>query len=317
MESLASYAKNKSSSDGDGGRVRKRFAILPLRIRKHFWPYLFLTPALSLFLIFFVLPFLFSFGLSFAKWNLTNSMEFVGLSNYASILADPVFRISFRNTVFYVLGTVPVSMLIAMVLAFLIESLGRTKQIYRFLLFIPYILSTAITSLIWVYFMNPSQGLLNEALRLFGIEGPNWLKDPQWALFSLMLVGVWYAVSYNIVLYVAGLQGINRQLYEAAAVDGAGGFKQVLYVTVPQLLPIHIFVLTVSIIHSFQVFTKVQIMTQGGPNNATNVLVYQLWQEGFRFFDIGRASALSMILFMAVMLLVIAQIVLMERKSRT
>lgn len=284
--------------------------------RKVAWPYLLLAPALIIYSIFFIFPFLFSFYLSFMRWDLISEMEFVGLDNFISLFKDPVFWKSINNTFLYVLGTVPTTMIIALLLAVLVESLGRLSELYRFLIFIPVVTSTAITSVIWVQLLNGNNGIVNQLLAMIGITGPNWLSDPKWALWSIVIVGIWKTIGYNFVLYVAGLKGIDRQIYEAAAIDGAGKWKKLTLITFPLLSPINLFVLIISIIHSFQVFDTISVMTQGGPNNSTNVLVYQVYQEAFQFFDIGRASALSMILFLLVLIVAIAQIRLIESKKQ-
>ncbi|MEB3103707.1 carbohydrate ABC transporter permease [Ferviditalea candida] len=293
----------------------KRTAVNTNRLRKWVWPYAMLSPALVLYGTFFIFPFLFALFLSFMQWNLISpDMEYVGLENYRNLFADDVFWVSFKNTFVYALGTVPASMMIALGLAVLVESVGRAREIYRFLLFIPVVASLAVTSLVWMLLMNPHSGLFNKYLSVFGIEGPNWLNDPNWAMWSLIIIGVWKAIGYNLVLYIAGLKGIDNQLYEAAEIDGAGKWKQFFTITMPLLAPVNLFVLIVSIINSFQVFTTIHIMTQGGPNNATNVLVYQVWQEAFQFFDIGKASALSMVLFALLLIITIVQIRMTESK---
>ncbi|WP_102345132.1 carbohydrate ABC transporter permease [Bacillus sp. Marseille-P3661] len=287
-----------------------------LNLKKYIWPYAMLSPTLVILAIFFVFPFFFSLYLSFMQWNLVSpTKEFVGFFNYSSLLTDDVFWMALKNTMLYVFGTVPLSMIIAIGLAVLIESTGRRiREIYRFLLFIPVVASIAVTSIVWMLLMNPDTGLINNYLSMIGLTGPNWLNDPKWALWSLMIVGVWKAVGYNMVLYIAGLKGIDTQLYEAAEIDGAGSWKKFISITLPQLSPVNMFVLVVSIINSFQVFATVHIMTSGGPNNATNVLIYQVWQEAFQFFDIGRASALSMILFIIVLVIAVIQIRLIDSK---
>ncbi|MEW9670597.1 carbohydrate ABC transporter permease [Ammoniphilus sp. 3BR4] len=285
--------------------------------KKWSWPYFFLAPALILYAVFFIFPFFFSGFLSFSQWNLISpEMEYVGMENYRSLVADDVFWTSLKNTGIYALGTVPVTMAIGLALAILVESVGRNrvKEAYRFLLFIPVVASLAVTSMVWMLLMNPNGGLLNEFLVLFGLPSFNWLNDPKMAMWSLILVGIWKGAGYNMVLYIAGLKGIDRQLYEASAIDGAGKWIQFRSITWPLLAPMNLFVLIVSLIQSFQVFTTIHVMTHGGPNNATNVLVYQVWMEAFQFFDIGKASALSMVLFFLVLAITMFQIRMMDTK---
>lgn len=285
------------------------------KLQKAAWAYALLAPALILYSIFFILPFIISSILSFMQWNLISDMQFVGLDNFKSLFSDPVFWKSMKNTFIYAIVTVPATMIIAILLAVLVESLGKISELYRFLLFIPVVTSTAITSIIWVHLLHGNNGIINQLLAIVGISGPNWLNDPKWAMWSLVIVGVWKTVGYNFILYVAGLKGIDKQLYEAADIDGAGNWRKFTSITIPMLSPVNLFVLVVSIIHSFQVFDIISVMTQGGPNNSTNVLVYQVYQEAFQFFDIGRASALSMIFFIIVLIVAIVQIRLMESKK--
>lgn len=269
-----------------------------------------LLPALILYVVFFVLPLLYAFGISFMEGNLfRGDLEFAGLDNYQAILNDNVFWISLRNTVVFVLGTIPVSMIIALVLAELVESVGsRARQIYRFLLFLPVVASLSVVGTVWLQLLSPSVGYVNQLLRVFGIQGVNWLNEPNWALPTLIVIAIWKNLGIAFVIYVAGLTNMDDRLLEAASLDGAGRWGRFWRVKVPLLIPIHIFLLVLGIISSFQNFGLVHIMTQGGPNNATNILVYQIWQEAFRFFDFGRSTALSMIVFAALLILTILQI---------
>ncbi len=282
-------------------------------------PVLFLAPAFALYVVFFIVPVFYAGVLSFAQWNLINPrIEFVGLENYAGLFKDKVFWTSLRNTFIYALATVPVSMMIAMVLAAVVERSGkRSRVVFRTVLFMPVVASLAITALVWSMLMSPHDGHINLYLKLLGIIGPNWLNDPRWAMFALVLVGVWRGASYNLVLYIAGLKAIDTQLYEAARMDGAGPINQFLHISVPLLAPINLFVFVVSLIQSFQVFTTVNIMTQGGPNNATNVLVYQVYQEAFQFFDIGRSSAAAIVMFFIVLGISIVQIRLIDGSEKS
>lgn len=289
----------------------------PLRrsFAKHSWPFLFLSPALLVYGSFFIFPFIFSLYLSFMQWNLVSpNKEFVGIDNYIALVKDPVFWISLKNTVIYVLGTVPLSMILGLVMAILVEAAGRLREVYRFLFFIPVVTSIAVVSIVWTLLFSPNNGLIGNILKTVGVQGPNWLNDPNWAMWALIIVGVWKAMGYNMVLYIAGLKSIDRQLYEAAQIDGAGKWMQFRSITLPMLSPVTFFVMIVSIINSFQVFATIHIMTRGGPNNATNVLVYEVWQEAFQFFDIGKASALSMVLFLLVLAITIVQIRMTESK---
>lgn len=286
-------------------------------MKKNLFPLLFLFPALALYAVFFVAPVFFSGALSFMKWNLFGPAAFVGAENYRALFGDSVFWQALKNTFAYALGTVPLSMGISIVLAAVVEKSGkRSRGIFRTLLFLPVIASLAITALVWSILLSPHFGHVNIFLKMLGIAGPNWLNDPSWAMLSLVIVGVWRGASYNMVLYIAGLKNIDPQLYEAARIDGAGGINQFFHVSVPLLSHVSLFVLVVSLIQSFQVFATVNIMTEGGPNNATNVLVYHVYQEAFRFFDIGRSSAAAIVMFVVVLSIALVQIRMMDRAEK-
>ncbi|AJY77627.1 sugar ABC transporter permease [Paenibacillus beijingensis] len=278
-------------------------------MRKSWIPFAFLLPALGLYAVFFVYPFIFALGLSFQSWNMISpDKTFVGLANYRHLLHDEVFWISLKNSGLYVLLTVPLAMAIGLVLALLVESLWRGKRLYRLIFFLPVVSSIGVISIVWSLMYNPQVGAINVLLRMFGIEGPNWLNDPSMALWALAIVGIWKGFGYNMVLYISGLKSIDRGLYEAASIDGAGRWRQFRNVTLPLLSPVTFFILVMSIISSFQAFATIQIMTKGGPNNATNVLVYQIYQEAFQFFNIGVATASSVILLLIVGLLTVIQL---------
>jgi multiple sugar transport system permease protein len=280
-------------------------------------PFLFLAPAFILYAVFFIVPVFYAGFLSFAQWNLISpNIEFIGLENYKNLFEDSIFWISLWNTCIYAVATVFPSMAIGILLAVFIEASGKSKSFFRTVFFMPVVASIAVTALVWMLLMSPNNGYINSVLKIFGIKGPNWLNDPQWAMLSIIFVGVWRTSCYNMVLYIAGLKGLDRQLFESAKIDGAGPVKSFLYITFPLLGPVNLFVLVVSLIQSFQVFTTINIMTHGGPNNATNVLVYQVWQEAFQFFDIGRSSAAAIVMFFLVLAVAIFQIHLIERNEK-
>ncbi|MBN2508786.1 MAG: sugar ABC transporter permease [Spirochaetales bacterium] len=277
-------------------------------------PYVFIAPAILLYLVFFLFPLLYSFVLSFHEWNLVSpEMRFLGFDNYRAVFRDRVFYMSLKNTFVYVASTVLPSMAGGLILACLVENTRKTKQLYRAVLFLPVVVSMAVATLVWMLLLSPVDGMLNSVLKVIGLRGPNWLNDPSWSMASLVLVGIWKNIGYIMVLYIAGLKGIDTSLYESAVMDGAGWLRQFRFITLPMLLHLHVFVMVVSIIQSFQVFATVHVMTKGGPNNSTNMLVYQVWQETFQFFDIGKSSALSVILFLLVLAISIAQLKMMEK----
>ncbi|MCK0470129.1 carbohydrate ABC transporter permease [Halalkalibacter sp. APA_J-10(15)] len=277
-------------------------------------PYYFLFPALLLYAIFFVFPFFFSFVISFSDWNLLNGdMSFVGLSNYEGLFGDAVFWRSIIQTLYYVFVTVPFAVILGLVYAVLIEKAGKLRSFYRFLFFIPVVVSVAAASLSFSLIYSPQSGLLNQFLQMIGIDGVNWLANPNTALLSIMVIGVWQSFGYNVVLYIAGLKQLDQSLYEAAAVDGATPWYQFWRLTIPLLSPVHLFVTVMTMIYSFQVFALVQIITMGGPNHSTNVVVFYIWQEAFRFFNTGTASAAATLLFAVILVLTVIQLKLLVK----
>ncbi|AET61070.1 binding-protein-dependent transporters inner membrane component [Paenibacillus terrae HPL-003] len=271
--------------------------------------YWFLLPALVLYLVFFVAPFFYSLYLSFHRWNMISPTKtFVGMSNYVSLLKSEVFWKAIWNTVLYVLYTVPLSILIGFLLALLIENIWRGKQMYRLVFYLPVVSSISIISIVWDLMYNPDIGMVNRLLSFVGLKGGNWLNDPKLALGALAVIGIWKHFGYNMILYISGRKAIDRSLYEAASIDGASRLQQMVYVTIPLLSPVTFFIVVMNILSSFQVFATIQITTHGGPNNATNVIVYQIYQEAFQFFDIGAAAASSTMFLIAVGALTVLQL---------
>jgi ABC-type sugar transport system permease subunit len=259
--------------------------------------------------LFWIGPAAYSLYLSFFDWDMASPQKtFVYLDNYRRVLTDPVFHVSLVNTVIYVLVSVLVGTGIGLGLALVVQSLGRGREVYRFVVFLPVVTSITVITLIWLFLLNTQVGAVNQVLRLAGVAGPNWLNSPTTALLAIVVVGVWKGFGYNVVLFTAGLDGIDRELYEAAALDGAGGWSAFRHITWPLLTPVTLFVVVVGVIASFQVFATVQIMTRGGPANATNVLVYHIWEAAFRFFDVGYAAALATLLALLVAGLTVVQI---------
>lgn len=285
-----------------------------LRVGRRAWrpaarPWLYLAPAFLVYGLFWVGPAAYSLYLSFFDWDMASPQKtFVYLDNYRRVLTDPVFRVSLLNTVVYVVATVLLGTALGLGLALLIQSRRRGREVYRFVVFMPVVTSITVITLIWLFLFNTQVGAVNQLLAAVGVTGPNWLNNPATALLAIIVVSVWKGFGYNVVLFTAGLDGIDRELYEAAAIDGAAGWATFRHITWPLLGPVTLFVVVVGVIASFQVFATVQIMTRGGPANATNVLVYHIWEAAFRFFDVGYAAALATLLALLVAALTVVQI---------
>lgn len=277
-------------------RGRSRFA--PNRL--HFWEslngWLFAMPWILGLLFFLAAPILISFVMSFTDWDVISPPTFIGLDNYVEIFQDALFYQSMKVTTLYALVAVPLQVALGIGIAVLLNSKIRYVGLYRTLFYLPAVLPVVATAVIWRYMFSRDWGLINMGLSTVGITGPSWLADPNWALMAMVVMSLW-SVGSSILIYLAGLQGIPTELYEAAKVDGAGPFTQFRHITVPMLSPVIFFQLVVGLISAFQVFAQPQIMTDGGPQNATLFYLLYLYRNAFQFFRMGYASALSWVLF--------------------
>lgn len=258
----------------------------------------FLAPALVLLALFEIGPVFYSLYVSLLKWNIIGRPLWVGLDNYRTLLGDEGFRNAAFNTAYYVVLSVPTTMGLALVLAWGLNrhlvGLGALRTAY----FLPYVTAANAAAIVWYYVFHPGAGgLLNEAIRALGLPRQRWLLDPMWAMPAVALTQVWHLVGYQAVLFLAGLQNISREYYEAAFIDGATGWKLFRTITWPLLSPTTYFVLIISLIGAFQVFSPVYVMTRGGPVDSTVVLVYYLYRQSFEYFDFGYASAMAYVLF--------------------
>lgn len=261
---------------------------------------LFLLPNLIGFLFFTGIPIISSFILSFTEWDLLSPPKFVGVENYVRLFQDPEFWASLKHTLYFILGYLPTVMVLALGVALILNKKLKFKIFYRAAYFIPVVTSWVAVALIWKWLFNPAYGLINYSLSLIGIEGPAWLHDPNWAMPGIILTSVWKDVGFVMVMFLAGLQGISESYYEAAEIDGASASQKFWHITLPLLAPTTFFVLVISLINSFQVFDQVMIMTEGGPAGSTTVMVQQIYNHAFRYFQMGYASAFSWILFFLV-----------------
>jgi sn-glycerol 3-phosphate transport system permease protein len=275
----------------------------PVRIRRDLAsavrPYLYILPTFVFLFTFTHLPILKTFSLSLYRWNMASpKQEFVGLANYAQAWSTPLFWQVLKNNLLFALGTVPLTLSAALALALLINQKIRGLAIYRALLFYPTMIPMAAAAMIWLWILTPNYGLLNYYGRSVGLPDIHWLGHPTFALWALVLVGVWKRVGYYMVIYLAGLQVIPEHLYEAAIIEGAGPWERFWRVTFPLVSPTTFFVGIMALIDAFQAIDQVYLMTSGGPGNATNLFIFYIYQNAFRFFDFGYASAVSGILFL-------------------
>ncbi|MGI6209641.1 MAG: carbohydrate ABC transporter permease [Anaerolineae bacterium] len=271
--------------------------------------YLFASPAIAFIIVFSVISIVVSLYISFFQYDVISPTHpFVGLDNYREALTkDPIFWSALRNTTLYVIGVVPSITILGFALALAGHSVRYAKSFFRTIYFLPSITPMVVIALIWVWLYSP-RGMFNQILASIGIQGPNWLFEKNLALPSVIIMSVWQTVGYYTVLYLAGLADIPKDFYDAANVDGANWWQTIRHVTVPLLNNVTLFVTVTLAIAAFQVFTQVYVMTRGGPGNATTTMQFLIFRQGFQYFRMGYASAISWLLFVVIFVLSIAQL---------
>jgi multiple sugar transport system permease protein len=285
--------------------------------RKALPAYLFILPGMTLFLVWTLYPLIDSFRMSFYEWNLIKPSRFVGLDNYQRALTDDVFWMSFRNTLFYVVVTVPGQMIIGFAIAMLLDGPLRARAVYRTIYYVPVVTSWVVVSLIFTFLFNGQAGLVNwvlhDNLHVVG-RNINWLREPWPAKIAIATLGIWKGVGWTMVIFLAGLQSIPQTLHEAAAVDGAGAWRRLRDVTLPLMRNTLLFVMVILMIGAFQVFISVYVMTGGKPLHRTDVILTYMYSNAFEFLDLGYGSAISYLLAGMVFVLSLTQIRLLRRR---
>jgi len=265
--------------------------------------WLFILPAILGTLIFIIIPVFCSFSLSFAKWDLLNSISFVGFDNYREIFREGLFWKILINTIIFALSTSVFGVIIPLILASILNTRIRGSEFFKSAYFLPYITPMIVIGVVWGWIFDPNIGFLNQFLHL----NINWLYDSKYAMPAIIIVSVWKLIGYNMILFLSGFSSISQEIFEAAMVDGATHLKRFFYVTVPLLSPTIFFVIIVTAISSFQVFDLIYLMTEGGPFDSTNVLVYSIYKNAFEYFNIGKASAIAYVLFVIILVLTLVQ----------
>lgn len=287
----------------------------PMRRGEHLAGWLLTLPAAIAFIALLLVPTLAAITLAFTDYELGLSPTWIGLENFWELWGDRGFRQSFRNTVLYVAIVAPASVLGGLGLALLIESAARGRMLFRAVFFLPVVSLTVAMASAWQYLLHPTIGPVNAALRALGIAGPAWLSSSDTVLLSLAFIGVWESVGFNMVLFMAGLTAIPRELREAAAVDGARtAWDRFRLVTWPLLGPTTLFVVTISLIRSVRVFDTVAVLTRGGPNKASETLLYTMYTEGFTFLRLGYSAAITLIFLVIVLGLMLLQTRVLDRR---
>jgi multiple sugar transport system permease protein len=279
-------------------------------------PYSFLLPFLVVYLVFLIFPIGQGFYISLTDWDMMRPEKpFVGLDNFRFLFfRDSLFWPSVRATLWYLLLNVPVKIALGLLLALALNQRLRSTVIHRTAIFIPFVINAAAIGLLWNWILDPQVGILNYYLAKFGLPQQKWLVDPTWTMFAVVGVTVWWSIAFNTIIFLAGLQEIPEQLYEAARIDGANPWKCFWAITLPCLMPSTMFVTIMQIIGSFQAFGNIYLLTGGGPIDATRVLMIHLYETGFSYFKMGPASAIAVILFVIVMVLTIIQLRLFRRR---
>ncbi len=276
--------------------------------------YFFLAPAMVTIFVFFLVPVIAAFLMSFTDFDIYSLgkfsfAQFVGLRNYAEIFKDPLFWTSLKNTLYFVIVGGPLSIAVSLAAALLLNSkLIRFKGLFRLIYFIPVVTTLVAVSILWRFIYHPHFGILNYILGFVGIHGIDWLGNPQWAMPAIILMAVWKNFGYNMIIFIAGLQNIPEDLYEAASIEGASAWNQFKNITLPMLAPTTLFVGIITMIGYFQLFAEPYVMTQGGPLNSTLSIVLYMYQEGFRWWNMGYSAALAFILFFIILIVSLIQI---------
>lgn len=264
---------------------------------------LFLVLPVSLLVALKFYPIFYNIVISFTNYDLSSNFRFIGLTNYQEIFGNPVYVRAITNTLLYAVGTVPAGTVISLIIAALLNQPIRGRVFYRTLFYLPVVTSVAASALVWKWIFNPQSGLANRFLEAIGLEGLGWLTDPSTAMFSLIIISLWGGIGGNMVVFLAGLQNIPAELYEAAQIDGARGWQSFLYVTVPMLSPVTLFVVVTYTIAIFRSFGLIFLLTQGGPSLSTTTMVWEVYQAAFGYLRFGLGAAISVVLLLTILLL--------------
>lgn len=276
---------------------------------------LFSLPYMIIFLVFMVFPLLFGFYISFFKWNILSSPKFIGLTNYIDLFKDATFYSSLWHTVEFVLITTPVLLIIGFVMALAVTGKSPLKGIMETVFFIPYIFSMTVVATLWAWLMQKDFGVFNQTLISLGLDKVSWLTSSKNAMWSVSLATFWWTAGFNMVLFVAGIKQISKEIYESAVVDGANYFQMLNRITIPLVSRTTVLCLILQVIASFNVFGQVYVMTGGGPAGSTRVLVQYIYETGFKYYKMGYGAAMSYILFVIILIISVVQYVVLNRKE--
>lgn len=264
-------------------------------------------PFVVLYVLLFLVPAVVSLAISFTKWPIIGNPKYIGLANYTRLMNDPLFWTALKNTIYYTVAIVVIMYLVGLALAVLLNTALKGRIIIRTTVFSAYVMMVPAVGILWRWILEPNYGLLNFYLQKIGIPPVDWLTNPSVAMWAIVLATLWWTAGYNMVVFLAGLQEIPEELYEASVVDGCNGWQKFIYITMPTLRPVSFFVVVMSVAKSFQMFGQVFVMTQGGPSNSTLTLVQYLYLAAFRWYEMGYASAVAYALFILLSILTVVQ----------
>lgn len=264
--------------------------------------YVFITPTLLLFAIFTIIPVVMALYLSFTNYDVLSRMDWVAFDNYKRLFKDSLYWTTFKNVIFYSVIFVPLNILMSLGLAMLMNFKRFGVRMFRTFNYLPTLTSAVAAATVWIWLLHPEFGLVNSMLGWFGITGPAWLAQTETAMPSIIMVTLWQSIGSNMVIYIAGLQGVPDYLYESAKLDGASAFARFRYITWPQLRPTTFLISTMAIIGALQLFDQAFVLTQGGPGNVTKTPVYLIYQQGFKQLQMGYASAQAFVLAIAILI---------------
>lgn len=280
-----------------------------VRFNKHkFIPYLFISPSMILFITFMIIPIIFTFYISLTKWSLISTPQFTGLDNYIKLFADREFGIVLLNTIYYTVATVPLGMGLGLIGALMLNRKIFLRNALRGIFYIPAVVSLVAAGLVWQWILSTDYGILNYLLGLVGIGPQMWLTSNALSMPSVILATIWVRAGYCMVIYLAGMQSIPNEYYEAADIDGAGDFRKFRYITWPLLRSTTVFLLVISIIYGFMAFDLFVIMTGGGPGLSSTVMVHYIYKQAFSVGEMGYASAVGVVMFLIVFVMTILQL---------
>lgn len=277
----------------------------------------FVLPFLIVYAIFVIWPIIFGFRMSFFNWTIgKGGTQFLGIANYQELFGDAAVWSSLWNTILFTIISTPLLVVIALILALLVNRAIPAQGLFRTIFFAPFVLPVSVVTIIWGWLYQPGFGLINGALTSLGLQEVPWLSDTHIAMLSVVILTVWWTVGFNFVLYLAGMQQISRELYEAANIDGAGGWARIRWITIPLLNRFTALIVILQVIASLQLFTQTYLLTAGGPNYSTRSIIQYIYESGFTSFRMGYASAISYVFFIIILLVSVIQFVLYSREQK-